>query len=88
MTNQEQPRKLRRGDQVKVIACLQQDPRHTGQIGTVTGGWIRNGFIKVSVNNGICQATKVEAVEKQPPAKPIQKSYHYKWNSVRVRSLR
>jgi hypothetical protein len=77
MARQEQPRKLRRGDQVKVITCLQQDPRHKGQIGTVIGGWIRNGFIKVSVNEGICQATEVEATETPSPKNPFKKPYRY-----------
>ncbi len=87
MANQVQPSKFRKGQQVKIIICRQQDPRHTGQVGTVAAGQIRSGLLRVYVNNGICQATEVEAVDETPSKAPLKRPYHYEWNSLRFKEL-
>lgn len=55
------------GQQVKVIACGQDLPEHTGQIGILRARPSKNSAFSVHLDSGICQAAKVEALNSRTP---------------------
>ena len=52
-----------RNRHVRIVVCPENNPEHTGQVGTAASYNRMTAALRVYVGMGICQATVVEAVE-------------------------
>lgn len=89
METQEQERRFRKGQRVKIITCPLENPKHAGQVGTIITYQPHTRMVRVHVGMGICRALEsgVEPADEEAPEVPLKKPYHYEWNSLNTRYL-
>ena len=84
MASQEQEaRRFRTGQQVRIITCPLENPEHIGKIGTVISYVSKTQTVRVRVGMGICRAlaSGVESADDETSEEPFKQPYRYEWNA-------